>query len=370
MGTICIVGGRKWNGRQFEPNGEMLRQTNQDWDRKICLDDSDMILPGVIDMHAHVWTPYASKKLCIPVDRTYYKGVVAVADAGSFGCHAWHKSNRFLMDTANQKVKMFMHVLPVGLTGFPLRNFTQVENVDLDRVIEIAGQDKSGNLLGFKIHLGLMDVKHDEKLMKAARTCADALGKPVEMHVSGARAPFELISEYLKPGDVVAHAFSGRRDPILDENGKIKGCVKEAVSRGVHLDVAHAGKHFSWRVFRQARDEGVLFDFIGTDSTMNNYENEDRQMMDIFHVASALMNAGVDEEYVVNAMTANSAGFIGYELNIERQTVVLKRIDKIIPFYDDASEGLKDYIIGDHEYKPVLFWDDGRVIYDNPDNAK
>ena len=71
-------------------------------------------------------------------------GVVAAVDAGSFGCSTWHKSNQFLMDTANQKVKLFMHVLPVGLTGFPLRNFTQVESVDLDRVIETAKQDRSG----------------------------------------------------------------------------------------------------------------------------------------------------------------------------------------------------------------------------------
>ena len=370
MGTIQIIGGRKWTGEHFELNVELSKQTNQDWDKKIYLNDSDMILPGVIDMHAHVWTPYASKKLGLPVDRTYYKGVVAVADAGSFGCNVRHKSNQFLLDTANQTVKLFMHVLPVGLTGFPLRNFTQVENADLDRVIETAKRDRTGNLLGFKIHLGLMDVKHDEKLLQAARKCADAVGKAVEIHVSGAQAPFELIAEYLKPGDVIAHAFSGKRDPILDERGLVKNCVKDAVAKGVHLDVAHAGKHFSWRVFREARDEGVLFDFIGTDSTMGNYENEARQMIDIFHIASALMNAGVDEEYVVKAMTTNSADFIGYKLDVERQTLVLKRVDKTIPFYDDASEGLKDYIIGDHEYMPILFVDGSKVIYDDPSYAK
>lgn len=370
MGYIRIVGGRKWNGEDFEPNTEIVRKINQDWDREIVLTEQDMILPGVIDMHVHVWTPYASKKLSLPSDRTYYKGVVAVSDAGSFGCNVWHKSNQFLIDTCNQKVKMFMHVLPVGLTAFPLRNFTQVENADLDRVIETAKQDKTGNLLGFKIHLGLMDVKHDVKLLKAARKCADALNKPVMMHVSGAQAPFETIAEYLKPNDVIAHAFSGRRDPILDENGNVKACVKEAVAKGVHLDVAHAGKHFSWRVLRQARDEGVLFDFVGTDSTMGNYENEQRQMMDIYHVASALMNAGVDETHVVKAMTTNSAKFIGYDLDIEKQTVILKRVNKTIPFYDDASEGLKDYIIGDHEYMPILFIDNEKVIFDNPDNAK
>ena len=214
MGTIYITGGRCWADSSFRPNTGLTRETNQNWDRELRLTEEDMILPGVIDMHAHVWTPYASKKLGIPVDRTYYKGVVAAVDAGSFGCSTWHKSNQFLMDTANQKVKLFMHVLPVGLTGFPLRNFTQVESVDLDRVIETAKQDRSGNLLGFKIHLGLIDAGHDQKLLAAARKCADGVGKAIQVHVSGAQAPFEMIAEYLRPGDVVAHAFSGPGIPF------------------------------------------------------------------------------------------------------------------------------------------------------------
>lgn len=206
--------------------------------------------------------------------------------------------------------------------------------MDLDQVIETARADKTGNLPGFKIHLGLMDVRHDEKLLAAARTCADAVGKSVEMHVSGSQAPFEMIAEYLRPGDVVAHAFSGCRDPILNENGTVSACVKDAVARGVHLDVAHAGKHFSWRVFREARDEGVLFDFIGTDSTGNNYENEAQQMIDIFHITSALMNAGVSEEYAIRAITTNPSNYIGYPLDLSKQLVVLRRVNRTIPFYD------------------------------------
>ena len=364
MGVLQIFSGRLWNGTAFEANQEICREIEQERDIVVHLSEQDMILPGVIDTHIHAWTPCASKKLGVPTDRIYYKGVVAAIDAGSFGCHTWHQSNRFLKDTSRQTVKSFMHLLPIGLTGFPLRNFTQVENVDFSQVIETALQDQTGNLLGFKIHLGLMDLKHDEKLLAAARKCADKIGKNIAIHVSGAKAPFETIAEYLKPGDVIAHAFSGRGDPILDENGKIKQCVKDAVQKGVHLDVAHAGKHFSWRVFREARDEGILFDFVGTDSTMNNYESEPRQMIDIYHVASALMNSGVAESHVVKALTTNPANYIGYQLDLQQQLVVLKRINQTIPFYDDASDGLKDYILGDHEYIPIVFWDRGKLIYE------
>ena len=273
--------------------------------------------------------------------------------------------DRLLMDVVALHISVGFDPLCglLDVCGFPLRNFTQVENVDLDHVIETARADKTGNLLGFKIHLGLMDVRHDEKLLAAARTCADAVGKSVEMHVSGAQASFEMIAEYLRPDDVVAHAFSGRRNPILNENGTVRACVKDAVARGVHLDVAHAGKHFSWRVFREARDEGVLFDFIGTDSTGNNYENEARQMIDIFHITSALMNAGVSEEYAIRAITTNPSNYIGYPLDLSKQLVVLRRVNRTIPFYDDASDGLKDYIIGDHEYVPEFFLDNGKIIY-------
>ena len=330
----------------------------------MTLGEQDMILPGVIDTHIHVWTPYASRQLSVPADKIYYKGVVGAIDAGSFGANAWHQANRFLMNTTRLSVKMFMHVLPVGLTGFPLRNRTQVENVDLWKVIETAKADKTGNLLGFKIHLGQMDVSHDVKLLKAARYCADETGTHIAIHVSGTKAPFEVIAEYLKPGDVIAHAFSGIGNPILDENGKVKTCVKEAVTSGVRLDVAYATRHFSWRVFREARDEGILFDFIGTDSTAKNYEQPEFGMYDIFHIASALMNSGVSEEYVVKALTTNPAEYTGYRMDLSKQVLVLKRENRTVPYYDDTSGGLDSYIMGDREYVPVFFMDNGKVMYE------
>jgi len=364
MGTVIIKGGRLWNGQRFSENSELIYETENEKDQLLSLGEQDMILPGVIDTHIHVWTPYASRHLSVPADRIYYKGVVAAIDAGSFGADVWHQANRFLMNTTPQTVKMFMHVLPAGLTGFPLRNKTQVENVDFDRVIEAAKADRTGNLMGFKIHLGQMDLNHDVKLLKAARKCADAVGKHVAIHVSGAKAPFETIAEYLKPGDMIAHAFSGIGDPILDQNGHVKECVKEAAAKGVRLDVAYATRHFSWRVFREARDEGILFDFVGTDSTAKNYENPEYGLYDIFHIASGLMNSGVPEEHVIRALTTNPAEYTGYTLDLTKQVMVLKRENRIVPYYDDTSQGLDSYIIGDHEYVPVFFMDRGRIMFE------
>jgi len=77
MGVLQIFSGRLWNGTAFEANQEICREIEQERDIVVHLSEQDMILPGVIDTHIHAWTPCASKKLGVPTDRIYYKGVVA-----------------------------------------------------------------------------------------------------------------------------------------------------------------------------------------------------------------------------------------------------------------------------------------------------
>lgn len=370
MGTITIRGGRRWNADHFDYNSEMVVRTNVDKDQKICLEDDDMILPGVIDTHAHIWAPKASRFLCVPEIRHYAKGVVAAIDAGTYGCNMWEETNRFWMETANMKVKSFMHVFPIGLTGFPFRNRMQVEHIDEEKDIQVLNSDRTGNLLGVKIHLGLMDYKHDLKLLEVARRLADRTGKHVDVHISNAVIPYEEIIDHLRGGDVISHAFSGLRAPILDEKGHIRKAFFEGKKKGVLMDVAFAGKHFSWKVFREARDEGAELDFIGTDSTTGNFENEELGMFDIYHIMSAIINSGIPVEKAVRGVTTNPASYLGLDLDVEKQTVIARRVNKIIKFVDNGTVENPDYIIGDHEYKPTLFVDRGKVIYNNPDNAR
>ena len=67
----------------------------------------------------------------------------------------------------------------------------------------------------------------------------------------------------MQTGDIITHPYSGFAHTILDERGRVYREVFEAQERGVLFDVGYAGKHFSWKVFKAAWEQGVGFDTLG-----------------------------------------------------------------------------------------------------------
>ena len=82
MGQIQINGGRRWAEDRFVPN-TFLTYELPDEPTDICLQlgEEDLILPGLLDMHTHLWAPPAVSSFGIAEEKYYATGFVGALDA-------------------------------------------------------------------------------------------------------------------------------------------------------------------------------------------------------------------------------------------------------------------------------------------------
>ena len=138
--------------------------------------------------------------------------------------------------------------------------------IDVDATAD-AIKSNPGFCLGVKVrmHFNAVAAWNAHEAMRAARAVADQSGTRLMVHVSGTPIALSDVLEFLGPGDISTHAFNGLPENILDRNLKIKPQVKEAVDRGVIMDVAHAGVHCDVEIAQAAMEQGLFPHTISTD---------------------------------------------------------------------------------------------------------
>lgn len=361
MGILKITGGKIWDGTAFTDNSVITREIGNCRDRNISLEPDDLILPGVIDSHVHLWSPSSISRFGMDAGRLYAQGVVGVVEPGTFGCRNWETASTYWTNGEKTRIKSFMHVIPEGFAIFPPVNVSRPENVDEQEVIEAIQKDETGTLLGVKVHLGFLYYKDeitDRGQLKLARSVADKTGKRVLAHISGSTLDLEEVVSYLKSGDIITHMYSGFEKNVYS-GGELNKAMLEAKKRGVIMDVGHAAKHFSWDVFRKAYAGGLTFDTISTDLTSFSFHQpESNTLIDIYHLISAFLEVGIDRDEVFRAVTANPAAIYGIPLDIEKQTLILKKESGSTPLADGVGGKLEL----SSEYRPLCFWDNGKMV--------
>lgn len=154
MGQIQINGGRRWAEDRFVPN-TFLTYELPDEPTDICLQlgEEDLVLPGLLDMHTHLWAPPAVSSFGIAEEKYYATGFVGALDAGTYGVDGWEAADRFWRNAGHMHIKSFLSVLPEGLTIFPPKTPTMPEAIDVDRYVQMIRGNK-GRALGVKVQLG------------------------------------------------------------------------------------------------------------------------------------------------------------------------------------------------------------------------
>lgn len=327
MGQLQIKGGRRWADDHFERNTEFLVDIPQEADRCLTLDDQDLILPGLADLHAHLWAPPAVSSFGVAEEKYYADGFVAALDAGTYGVDGWEEADRFWRGASSMHIKSFVSILPEGLTIFPPVTPTRPEEIDPARYIDLLRRNPE-RALGVKVQLGWLNYKSvdtDTRLLELCRTIADGADSHIMVHISGQCMDARDSLAALHSGDIITHPYSGFANTILDQRGKVYDAVFEARERGVVFDVGYAGKHFSWWVFKAAWEQGVTFDTLGSDMATMTYRTPNSTVIDQFHILSALLNFGVDMDTVFRALTVNPARYLGYTPDGGKNCVVLRR---------------------------------------------
>ncbi|HLI25901.1 MAG TPA: amidohydrolase/deacetylase family metallohydrolase [Chloroflexota bacterium] len=227
-----------------------------------------LVTPGLIDLHVHAFE-YATD-FGVPPDSVGVRcGVTTICDQGSAGHLNLPAFRKFVIEHATTEMFLFIAITAVGVPkGSMLTVLHSPEAVELEPTI--AAIEANRDLVrGIKAHADMgAFARWGTRVFDLALEAANATGVPVYVHTGllfdpGGHpmpAPDEVLPmavPKLRPGDIIAHPFTSMPGGILGTNGRVQPVVKEALARGVLLDVGH-GAHFSFAVAERVLAEGIL----------------------------------------------------------------------------------------------------------------
>lgn len=363
MGYWRISGGKKWENDHFVPNNEIVYELSREKDQNILLNDNDLLVPGLWDMHLHLWSPAAKSMFGMPEVMHYHHGIIGGVDAGTYGYENWELANQYWQNVSPIMVKSFVSVQPFGLAVFPPKKSCPFNEINIEKLTSLILRHKE-DALGLKIQLGFWKPKNpktDCRYMEIGRQVCDTAKTNMMVHISGQCMDPSLQAEYMQDNDIITHIYSGFPNTILDEHGNVRRAIWAAKERGVKFDIGHAGKHFSWEVFQRAYAEGLKFDYMGGDLGYGNYRDENFPIYDQFHTISGFLNAGVPLDEMFRTVISNPQEYLGAEIDLSRCCLILKRIDGETA----AGDGMKKFIPCKYEYIPLYFINQGKLFYNH-----
>ncbi|OLS10376.1 dihydroorotase [Lacticaseibacillus casei] len=238
--------------------------------KEIDLHGHSYVSAGWIDDHVHCY-----EKLTLYYDDPdadgYKSGVTTVIDAGSTGAD---NIRDFYNITRDKKTNVYA-LINIGRTGI----LAQDELGDMEKVNKEALFDVVVDLPDFIVGTKAREshsvvIDNDIKPLLAARSYAAVLGHlPIMVHVGGNPPELQDILQAMGAGDVLTHAYNGKPNGMIDENGEIKDFVYDAYDRGMVFDVGHGTDSFNFKTMKIARDHGLDPKSLSTDIYHRNREN-------------------------------------------------------------------------------------------------
>jgi len=300
-----------------------------------------LVLPGMIDTHAHVYR-YVTGRFGLDADTVgVHSGVTTLVDQGGPSVLTFPGFREYVVKPAASRVLAFLSAYMVG--GLEGHYYPELYRPDCIAVQDTVrcGRENADLVRGIKGHAEIGGfTRWGNEAMRRAAVIARELDRPLYIHF-GQLWPLpeqaesydpdailpEMI-EIMRPGDILAHPFTRHPGGFVDRTGRLHPVVREALARGLKVDVGH-GSHFSFRMARLVLEAGVVPDTLGAD--MHGYntsvpkprgtpeEHPDKEEMHLFagkqnfSLASAMTSMlalGLELGQVVRMVTTNCAAML------------------------------------------------------------
>lgn len=304
-----------------------------------------IVLPGLIDTHAHVYQ-YVTGRFGLEADMVgVHSGTTTLIDQGGPSCMTLPGFRKFVAEPAETRVYAFLSAYLVGgLEGHYYPALYGPDGVDVRATIR-AAQENADLVRGIKAHAEIGGVaRWGLDVLRLGAEIAREADLPLYVHFgqlwplpqsgAGDADPDTILArvvEILRPGDVLAHPFTRHPGGFVDRKGRVHPVVREAIARGLRIDVGH-GSHFSFDVARRVLDAGIVPDTLGAD--LHGYNTEvprpagtppgahpDPELhpfagstrFSLARAMTGLMACGISLEQVVPMVTRNAARMLGRE---------------------------------------------------------
>ena len=271
-----------------------------------------MLLPGLVDMHAHP-AREGSKYGVDPDVHFLPRGVTTVLSQGDAGATNWPRYRETIIEGAATRVRLAINLSARG-ESTPHGCFENLADVDVNACVA-AIEDGGDAIWGIAVNIGTTTCGDTDphELMRRAWDAANHTGRPL---LFGSRnAPdFSLAEqlEWLRPGDVLTYCFRNDLDRVISGEGSpphVLDAVWKARERGVLFDVGHGMNSFHFEVAEAAIADGFLPDTISTDQYLRHVGSEPQH--DLPRTLSKLIAAGMTEGDVLPRVTVRPAELLG-----------------------------------------------------------
>ena len=273
-----------------------------------------LVVPGLIDLHAHVFT----SGIGIPADElVLYQGTTTAVSAGDAGASTFATYRRYATAQSRTRIFAFVHIANIGLSAFPVGELFNIDFAQTEAAAKTLAEN-ADFAIGIKVRMSQNVIaRHGiEPLKRAIRACelAGTNGR-VMCHIGGVETVdlMSLILQTLRPGDILTHCYSGAPNDDgkftnIVQDGKLLPAALEAKKRGVLFDVGHGGGSFDYTVAEAAIAQGCPPDTISSD--IHVFSGNSAGQPYLTNVMSKFLNMGYSLEQVVTMATANPAKVI------------------------------------------------------------
>ena len=275
-----------------------------------------IVTPGLIDMHTHVADGLISVAT-EPDEDGVFSGVTTVCDGGSTGYANFLGFKKFVIPQAKTDILCFLALHPVGLAVIPESwNWRDVNPEAILKTIE----ENRDWVKGIKMRaVGALAETLGIELIERGKKIATEAGVPVMAHI-GKDPPektsadvMESLTRQLLPlldkGDILTHVFSPKLGQVIKPDGSMLPGFREAIERGVVMDVASGSSNLSFEIAKKALAKGILPDTLSTD--VSTFYSPRRLILT--RLMSKFLALGLSLDKVIEMATINPARVLGEE---------------------------------------------------------
>lgn len=285
----------------------------QDSARQILSFPDGILLPGLVDMHAHPALS-GSKYGIAPDAHILPHGSTTLLSQGDAGARNWQRYKAETIAGSRTRVRMALNLSASGESN-EAGCFADLADADVDACVETVLEDPE-MIWGIALNVGPGNSGDNDprEIMARALEAAERTGKPL---LVGQRRhdDWSLAEQFdlLRPGDVVTYCYHARPGGIVDA-GRVLDCVWAARERGILFDLGHGMDSFNFAVATVAIAEGFLPDTISSDVYARHVDSEPRHHLPL--VMSKLRAAGMDEADIWPRVTSRPAALLGMDNEI------------------------------------------------------
>src|SRR3954451_2033777 len=213
-----------------------------------------IVTPGLVDLHTHVY--WGATYWGIEPDPVAARsGVTTWLDVGSAGAYSFPGFRRYVAEASKARVYSLLNLSAIGLIAATYE-FANIDYCNVELASQIIEENRD-LIIGIKARIDAFTTRGTGiKPLALARQLADQVQLPLMVHIGTAPPTLDEICEYLRPGDILTHCFTGQANKIVEETGQVNANIRALHERGLILDIGHGAGSFSFESAERMLDQG------------------------------------------------------------------------------------------------------------------